>query len=344
LRGTARSARLAIALAALAWPALADEEEDFEEWLGVTSGGLAIEEVPGLELASVAVKLSPERVEASYVVLNTGETPSFVEVGFPIPSVARPPTDSTALARAFSDATLQQDGVALDLHQVRIRVFMQGVDVTDVLASAGLDLKPLAAGDPAEQPRERRRAMEQVLIDSGIAVDPTGWSLAVEPVWRVEIGERATTTLALSYTPFPGYSVDQLPGDEKLEDLAHLSAYCADEQAGLLSWVLGRWDERAESKRKELIAKGASEEDAALDAYANIDLIDLSYRWQNGVWPAVYPKVELTVDPGNGRATFCTPPVGEKAPVPATLGASGTYTVELENLPAAGQLDVMFLR
>jgi hypothetical protein len=342
---TVRRAWLAIAIVALVLPArAADEAEEPQEWLGVASGGLAIEEVPGLQLASVAVALSPEHIEASYVVLNTGETPSFVEVGFPIPSVAHPPTDSTSLAHAFSDATLQQDGVPLDLHEVRIRVFMRGVDVTDVLASAGLDLKPLAAGDPAAQPRERRRAMEQVLIDSGIAVDPTGWSLAVEPVWRVEIAERVMTTLTLSYTPFPGHSVDQLPGDEKLEDLAHLSAYCADEQTGLLSWVLGRWQERSESKRKELIVKGESEEDAALDAYANIDLIDLSFRWQTGVWPAVYPKVELTVDPGQGRAAFCTPPVGDDAPPPATLGAGGTYTVELQDLPAAGQIDVMFLR
>lgn len=338
--------RLAIAVLglSLAAPALAEEADESQEWLGVPSGGLAIEQIPGLELASVAVELSPERIEASYVLLNTGETPSFVEVGFPIPTVPHPPTDSTQLAHAFSDATLQQDGVARELNEVRIRVFMQGVDVTDVLASAGLDLKPMAAGDPAAQPRERRRAMEQVLIDSGIAVDPTGWSLAVEPVWRVEIAERATTTLSLGYTPFPGHSVDQLPGDEKLEDLAHLAAYCADEQTGLLSWVLGRWEERSESKRKELIDRGMSEDDAKLDAYAEIDLIDLSYRWQAGVWPAVYPKVELTVDPGKGRAAFCTPTVGEEPPGAATLGADGTYTVDLENLPAAGQLDVMFLR
>ena len=339
-----RCAWLATAALVLTLPALAADEEAGEEWLGVASGGLAIEEVPGLELASIAVRLSPERIEASYALINTGETASFVEVGFPIPSVEHPPTDTDGLAHAFSDATLQQDGAALELHEVRIRVFMQGTDVTDVLASAGLDLKPLAGGDPAEQPRERRRAMEQVLIDAGIPVDPAGWSLAVEPVWRVEIAERATTTLTLGYTPFPGHSVDRLPGDEKLEDLAHLSAYCASEQNGLLSWVLERWEERSEAKRKELIAKGESQEAAALDAYADIDLIDLSYRWQNGLWPAVYPTVTLIIDPGQGRAAFCTPPVGEEAPEPATLDASGTYTVELEDLPAAGQLDVMFLR
>lgn len=339
-----RPAWPAVALLALVLPALAAGEQEPQEWLGVPSGGLAIEEVPGLELASLSIALSPEHVEATYVVVNTAETASFVEVGFPIPSVERPPSDAGSLAHAFSDATLHQDGVVLELSEVRIRVFMQGVDVTDVLASAGLDLKPLAAGDPAEQPRERRRAMEQVLIDAGIPVDPTGWSLAVEPVWRVEIPERATTTLALSYTPFPGHSVDQLPGDEKLEDLAHLSAYCADEQKGLLSWVLGRWEERSEAKRNELIAKGETADEAAIDAYANIDLIDLSFRWQNGLWPATYPKVSLVVDPGKGRAAFCTPPVGEKAGAPAAFGADGTYAVELENLPAAGQLDVMFLR
>jgi hypothetical protein len=334
---------LVILLAALALPAQADELEP-EEWLGIASGGLAIEETPGLALASLGLTLSPGRVEATYVLLNTAEEPSFLEVGFPIPGVKQRPTDAEGLARAFSDATLTQDGRLLELHEVRIRVFMQGVDVTDVLASAGLDLKPLAAGDPAEQPRERRRAMEQVLIDSGIAVDPNGWSLAVEPLWRVEVAERGSVTLTLAYTPFPGRSVDQLPGDEELEDLAHIAAYCADEQPGLLEWVLARWKERAEAKRAALIAAGDSEEEAALGAYAEIDLIDLSFRWQSSPWPRGYAKVDLTVDPGPGRAAFCAPPVGEEAAKPVTLGDDGLYRVELENLPAAGQLDVMFLR
>ena len=339
-----RRAWLAVAVAFLALPVHAQDGESEPEWLGVASGGLAIEEVPGLDLASVAVMLSPERIEASYVLLNTAETSSFVEVGFPIPSVRNPPTDAPGLAHAFSDATLQQDGVQRELHEVRIRVFMQGHDVTDVLASAGLDLKPLAGGDPAVQPRERRRAMEQVLIDSGIEVDPDGWSLAIEPVWRIEVGERAMTTLTLRYTPFPGHSVEQLPADEKLEDLAHLAAYCADEQKGLLDWVLAIWQLRSESKRKELIVKGESEDDAKLDAYADIDQIDLSYRWQSGTWPATYPKVVLTVAPGKGRAAFCAPQAGEQAPQGASLAADGTYTLEIENLPATGQLDVMFLR
>lgn len=340
-----RALALALLLASLAFPARGiDTEAEPREWLGIASGGLAIAETPGLALASLALTLSPERVEATYELLNTAETASFIEVGFPIPGAPRRPTDAEGLSQAFSDATLTQDGRLLELHEVRIRVFMQGVDVTDVLASAGLDLKPLAAGDPAEQPRERRRAMEQELIDAGIAVDPNGWSLAVEPVWRVEVAERASVSLTLAYTPFPGYSLDQLPGDEELEDLAHLSAYCADDQPGLLRWVLARWEERASAKRAELIAAGDSEEDAALGAYADIDLIDLSFRWQSGAWPRDYAKVTLTVDPGVGRAAFCLPPVGEEPAAPVALSTDGRYHAELENLPAAGQLDVMFLR
>jgi len=336
---------LAVAFLLLAPGASAAEDvASAPEWLGAASGGLAIEQIPGLELTSLAVALSPERVEASYVLVNTAETPVFVEAGFPIPSVEHPPTDTGGLARAFSDAIVTQEGAPLELFAVRIRVYMQDIDVTEILASAGLDLKPLAGGDPTEQPRERRRAMEQVLVDAGIAVDPTGWSLAVEPVWRVEIGARATATLTLTYTPFPGHSVDQLPADEKLEDLAHLTAYCADEQTGLLSWVLARWEERAEAKRAALISKGVEEEQASLDAYAEIDLIDLAFRWQTGAWPPVYPKVSLAIDPGQGRAAFCVPATGGNAATAATLGADGTYLVELEELPAAGQLDVMFLR
>lgn len=329
----------------LALPAFAAEsDEEPLEWLGIASGGLAIEETPGLTLASLTLMLSPERIEATYKLLNAAETTTFLSAGFPIPSVKQRPTNVEGLARAFSDATLRQDGRLLELREVRIRVYMQGVDVTDVLASAGLDLKPLAAGDPAEQPRERRRAMEQVLIDAGIPVDPNGWSLAVEPVWRIELPERQGVTLTLAYTPFPGHSVDQLPADEKLEDLAHLSAYCADEQTGLLDWVLERWAERAQEKRATLIAEGSSQAEADLGAYAEISLIDLSFRWQSGEWPDDYPKVDLIVDPGPGRAAFCAPPVGEGAAAPVSLGEDGRYHVQLENLPAAGQLDVMFLR
>jgi hypothetical protein len=332
---------LVVLVATLTPPAGAAEAA---EWLGIASGGLAIEETPGLTLASLALTLSPERIEATYKLLNTAETPSFLEVGFPIPSVKQRPSEVESLAQAFSDATLTQDGRRLELHEVRIRVFMQDVDVTDVLASAGLDLKPLAAGDPAEQPRERRRAMEQVLVDAGIAVDPSGWSLAVEPLWRVEVAERGSATLTLAYTPFPGHSVDQLPGDEELEDLAHLAAYCADDQPGLLAWVLARWQERAAATRAALIAAGDSEEEASLGAYAEIELIDLSFRWQSGAWPRDFAKVALTLDPGSGRAAFCPPPVGEEAAHPAALSDDGKYQVELEDLPAAGQLDVMFLR
>jgi len=347
MRGPTRSGPgpwLAVALALLSLPVRAEDEASAPEWLAAPAGGLSIEQVPGLDLASLTLRLSPERVEASYLLMNAAETQRVVDVGFPIPSVQHPPTDTAGVAHAFSDAEVMQDGAPVDLHAVRIRVYMQDVDVTDILASAGLDLKPLASGDPALQPRDRRRAMEQVLIDAGIPVDPTGWSLAVEPVWRVEVPARSTTQVTLTYTPYPGHSVDQLPGDEELEDLAHLAAYCADEQKGLLEWVLAVWEERSEARRLALIADGMGEDDAELNAYAEIDLLDLSFRWPGGPWPSSYAKVNLTVDPGPGRAAFCVPATGDRAPPPPVYAEDGLYRVELEGLPSAGQIDLMFLR
>jgi len=330
----------AVLLAALLAAGPAQSEN--AEWLSIPSGGLSIRPVPGLALGSLVLTLSPDQVKASYLLVNGSELRRVLDVGFPIPSQARPSAEAPPLAEAFSDAMLTLDGAALELADVRIRVFMLEQDVTEVLSAAGVDLKTLANGSLAEQPRERRRAMEKALIDAGIAVDPAGWGLAVEPAWEVPMAPRSTALLTLTYTPYPGRAVDSLPGDELLEDLAHLAAYCAEEQDGLLAWVRQQVVQRAADDAAEQEARGRAPEVAAANAFADIELLDLTFHWRNGGWPSLYPKVELIVDPGAGRAAFCSPhPDGDAAP---HRGDDGSYRLELLELAPETDLDIMFLR
>lgn len=339
---------LLLALCLPAAAAMAQEAEE-GEWLAVPSGGLDIRQVPGLSLGEVVVTLSPDQIQASYHLTNAAEIRRLLDVGFPIPSPQRAAGEGPPLASSFSDATVTLDSETMPLAEVRIRVFMRGEDVTDILLGAGIDLKALANGSLAEQPRERRRAMEKALIDNGIPVDPVGWGLAVEPAWSVPMPPRSTAWLTLSYTPYPGHALDRLPGDEVLDDLAHLSAYCAEADAELLAWVQGEIPRRAAARKAELVAAGQSEERAAANAFADIRLRDLSFLWINGRWPRSYGAVTLIVDPGEGRAAFCAPAKpseGEdrEPERPEVVFEDGQYRVGLTDLPADTRLDIMFLQ
>lgn len=307
------------------------------EWLGIPSGGLDIPEAPALTLDELVLTLSPRQVKATYLLANGAEVQRRLEVGFPIPSRLPPQGDGPPLAEAFSDAEVVQDGRVLELADVRIRVFMHERDVTEILRAAGVDLRALASGGLERQPRERARAMQKALIDAGVTIDPDGWALEVAPVWHLVLAPRSKAIVTLTYRPYPGHAVDRLPGDELLEDLAHLAAYCADEQEGLLGWMRDQIRRRSEARTFELIAEGAAPEDAAANAYADFDLVDLSFLWSAGPWPATLNAVSLIVDPGEGRAAFCLPE-------PPRRGDDGRYRAELTAPPAAGSLDIIFLQ
>ncbi len=309
------------------------------EWLGIPSGALDIPDAPALGIERLVITLSPGQVKATYLLFNGAEVRRKLAVGFPIPAEIHGLGDGPPLAEAFSDAEVTQDGKTLELADVRIRVFMHERDVTEILRAAGIDLRALASGGLNAQPRDRARAMQKALVDAGVEIDPTGWDLQVAPIWRIELAPRSSATVTLTYHPYPGHAIDRLPGDELLEDLAHLTAYCADDQEGLLAWVRQQIKRRSEAKVAELEANGQSSEQAAGNAYADIDMIDLSYLWASGPWPHRFAKVLLIVDPGPGRAAFCLPPK-----IKVKLGDDGRYRAELTDLPAEGSLDIMFLQ
>ena len=310
---------------------------DPREWLGIASGALDVPEAPGLTIDTLVLTLSPEQVKATYLLVNATELRRQLDLGFPIPTHLPQQGEGPPLAEAFSDAEVTQDGRALELAEVRIRVYMHARDVTEILRAAGVDLRALANGGLESQPRARARAMQQALIDAGVEIDPAGWGLQVAPVWRAELVPRSTATVTLTYHPYPGHAVDRLPGDELLEDLAHLAAYCADEQEGLLAWVRQQVKRRAEARAADLVANGQTAEQAAANAYADIDMFDLSFLWSAGPWPQAFREVSLIVDPGEGRAAFCLP-------VEVRRGDDGRYRADLADLPAAGSLDILFLR
>lgn len=316
--------------------ALVPEQIDPAEWLGIPSGGLWIRPVRDLVLEELVLTLSPDRVKASYRWTNSAERDRTLEFSFPFPNIVSAPAEGPPLSGVFTDASLVVDGHYQPLAAVRLRVFMNDRDVTSVLEAAGVEVQALISGQPAEQPRDRRRAMEQALIDAGIPVDPIGWSFAIEPVWRITAPPHATLVATLTYRPYPGRSLDVLPGDEALDNLAHLSAYCADEQPGLLDWVQEQARRRSAAAALALMLRGQPLDQALDGAVADIELRDLSFLWRNNGWPQVIPKVSLLVDPEGGRAAFCLPEE-------VILGEDGVYRTTLTAVPTDGSLDIMFL-
>lgn len=332
-----RRGGLLLALALLLPGPVAAQMEEPPEWLGIPSGALDIPEVPGLTLDSLTLTLAAEQVKATYLLVNAAEVVRVLAVGFPVPRQRTARGEGPPLGQTFLDAALVQDGAPLPSQGLRVRVFMHETEVTDILAAAGIDLEALADGGLEAQPRSRARAMHQALIDAGVPIDPAGWRMTLAPLWRVEIAPRSTTRLTLTYRPYPGYAVDRLAADEELEDLAHLAGYCAEADPELLPWLQALLAGRAAAGVAALLAEGLPPDDPRFPVYADIERLDLSFLWNSGPWPARFGTVKLIVDPGPGRAVFC-------APGNAGRTDDGLYRGTLEDQPAEGSLDILFLR
>lgn len=322
---------LAVALALLtALPAQGDEKE----WLGATASGLDLPQVEGLEVTAVKVTLSPTSIKTHYHLNYAGETALVLRVGFLINA----PSDDVPVADALVDATLEIGQQEVEPAGEEARVFMQEIDVTPALQTAGIDPETLKGVDIERLPRLDRRPLERALIDQGIAIKPGGWHVYSERLWDVAIEPRSALDLTLTYTPLAGGGFDRYPPDEVIEDLAHLDAYCASEQEGLIAWVQDLVVNRSAERLAQLLALGKSRSSAAADSYADIQLRDLSFRLSRTAWPAAVPKFDMTIDPEGGRAAFCH---DEAAVNPE---ADGLYRLSLEELPSDAAFDIIFMQ
>ncbi len=319
-------------LMAAAWPPSAKSQtETFDqpdEWLGVTAGGLRFDLNDTVFLESQRLSLSLDQVRVRYRLVNSGADPSLLIVGFPFPSLPEPAPPAPSLASAFNDASLTANGVVQPIHSVGARIFNGGQDVTSYLEAAGLELEQLTDGALARLSRSEHRRLERALTDRGQPRPSRyDWSLAIEPRWRVSLAPRAATDLELTYTPYPGLSVDRFTSQDRLTDLAHLEAYCADEQPELLAWM------------QEAIAKRL--EDGEEPLFAEIKRHELSYRWEE--LKEGKQNRSLRIEARNGgpvpedaRIAFCFP--GGVAALP-----DGTHLAGGTGQPEEERLDVIFI-
>lgn len=315
--------------------ALPVRAEDPREWLGIPNGGLLIPSTDGLALQSFDLRLAPSKVEATYELLNGAETPLILRLAFVLPS-ERLKAGSLLSLPPFEDAQVLRGAEVVEITETSVRIFMRDQDVTDMLTAAGIDPTPLLGVEIAKLPRLQRRALEQALRDRGVEADGRHWHTGVARVWMVELEPRDTVVVKLRYTPFPGGGFDRYPGDAAVEDLAHLDAYCADDQEGLLDWVRTAASDRAAQMQAELQGAGQTAAEAKAESYADILLSDLAFKLTGNAWLDSYPNTTLSIDPEGGRAAFC---FDGKAVAP---DSDGLYRLQSDALPAEGRFDVMF--
>lgn len=322
---------LAAALTLLAALPAAGEEKN---WLGALAGGLSLPQMDGLEVTAVKAYLAPSKIKVHYELHNAGESALVLRLGFLINASG----ENLQIPGALMDAALEIDRQKIEPVGEEVRVFMQEIDATSALNAAGIDPETLKGVDIEGLSRLDRRPLERALIDQGIAIKPGGWHVYSERLWEASVGPRSSINLTLSYTPLAGGGFDRYPPDEVVEDLAHLDAYCASEQEGLLAWVQDLVVNRSAERLAQLLALGKSKSSAAADSYADIQLRDLSFRVSRTAWPTAILRFDITIDPEGGRAAFCHNGAA------VSPGSDGLYLLNIENLPSDTAFDIIFMQ
>lgn len=308
----------------------AQEPPPPDEWLAVPAGGLRFELNERVTLESQRLFLSPNSVRVTYRLMNSAETDSLLLVGFPFPSLPEPDPPAPSLAKAFDDARLTLDGEEQALHSIVTRLYNDGRDVTAILQAAGFDLTKLGDGALNQLSRSAYRDIERAITDRG---EPRpnryAWSWEIEPRWRISLPSRGTVELELTYTPYTGLSVDRFTSLSELKDLAHVEAYCANEQPDLLDWMT------------ETIRSRSNGETAR---FVELPRRELSYRWEQ--LPEGQDERTLRIevsDPSRApdsvgddpRIAFCFP--GGIARLPDGTHLAGGY-----GKPESDRLDIVF--
>lgn len=210
-----RAAAASLALLALAAPAAANDTV-----AELRPGGLVFVTSEQVSMEEEELYLSPEEVRVDYVFANAGTSPVHVTVAFPMPpldgspwEVPSIPDGDTANFLGF-EAFVDGKPVEVKLQQ---RAEIAGLDVTDVLKTAGLPLEPFAkatveavAGLSEEARRDLlRRGL--IVVDT-YDTDGTGmkdhfmpyWTLRSTYHWEMSFRAGGETRVSHRYRPSVG--------------------------------------------------------------------------------------------------------------------------------------------
>lgn len=212
------------------------------------TGGLAFTRSDTIEMAQEKLYISPTQVQVDYVFRNTADTPFETYVAFPMPDVTGIPSANYDAGDAMSDNflgfTVTQDGKAIE-PLLQQRIFVADIDMTDIVAAAGIAFNPLNLESRrviARLPQETiDEWLKRGLVIPDIYSDGTGEKKEYAPIWTLKSTYYWKTTfppgrdikVSHSYRPSVGgtvatmYLEDNEPKGAQYE--AYRKKYCVDD-------------------------------------------------------------------------------------------------------------------
>jgi hypothetical protein len=215
----ARSITLAVALAALTGPAVANDSTGF---VGTT--GLELTATADIRMESEDLRIGLDEITVEYVFRNVTDRAVETTVVFPLPDIDQ----SLASSEANWDFPVDKpdflgfrvwiDGKPVS-HQLERKAFHKGKDVTaEVEAAGGFELTPWVAGGYDEAvrkhpPKGLARLRQLGLIQPSEDENTPQWTLRSRYYWTQTFPANAETRVRHVYRPFVGNALIGKPAE-----------------------------------------------------------------------------------------------------------------------------------
>jgi len=183
-----RVARLALLASLSATPALANDTT-----AELKTGGLEYTRSGEISMEEETLYVSPKQVRVDYVFRNTADKPIETYVAFPMPDIGGGPEQNVDAGDTESDNflgfTVTQDGASIT-PTLQQRVYVADIDMTDVVAAAGVPMNPQSqrAREALSKLPEETLADWQTrgLIIPDIFDDGSGMKTEYAPMWTLK--------------------------------------------------------------------------------------------------------------------------------------------------------------
>jgi Domain of unknown function (DUF4424) len=213
----------------------------------IGAGGLVLGRSDVVSMESETLYLSMDEVWVDYVFRNNAGHDVETVVAFPMPDIDVTPYEGISVPQTednFLGFTVEAEGRSIQ-PELQQRAWADGVDVTDIILGAGLQISPLAYYGETFDASHLSQEMLADLVAWGIVVadfdaatglygDPVepAWTLKSAYWWRMTFPAKADVAVHHSYTPAVGGSAGLFfltddPQQPVLPDYAE--KYCIDD-------------------------------------------------------------------------------------------------------------------
>ena len=308
----------------------------------LAAGGLVLTKNSDIEMRSEDLYISVDLVRVNYVFVNRSSRDVTIHVAFPMPDVTgipdelvTIPTDDPSNLLAFRTVVNGKPVAA----QVEQKVFLDGVEHTQLLRSLGIPFAPhLESTNKALEKLPRAKWAELAKLglvditeyDEGKGLEKhlePRWTLKTTWFWQQTFPANAETRIEHSYKPAPGGSAGTSLGspDQDRQDWFKLYQrdYCMDRD--FLNAI----------KRARTAAKAAAEDTYML----NYGEQHVSYILTTGAnWASPIASFRLVVDKGapNNLVSFCGEGVKKISPT--------QFEMRRENFTPERDLHVLIMK